>query len=297
MTAESLIAKASSLRAPSSTVVRLLTLLNDPDPDYEEVITIVSRDALLTGKLLALCNSASYGLARPVASIEQAVHYVGYCEVHRLVLAVSFGSQIGTELPGYSMEAGALWQHSVATAILTPRIARLSRNFDADTSVAYTAGLLHDIGKLVIDQTLNEATRDRIRHCVKVDGLPTLEAEKSVLGSDHAEIGACLLRRWRLPSSIVEAVASHHAPPQDGGARLSSVVHLADALTHQTGASPGWESFAIVVHAEAVTALGLSDADLDTLSMAAFECQDRLDHPGKPEPARQPERATAACAF
>lgn len=277
MTAASLIAQAANLRAPSATVVRLLHMLNDAEADYREVIRTVSHDTVLSAKLLALCNSASYGLAAPVPSVEQAVHYLGYWEIHRLVMALNFGAQIGVELPGYGMEAGALWRHSLVTALITPRVASLARKFGVETSIAYTAGLLHDIGKIVISQLLDEESRGRIRHLVDVCGQPMREAERAVLGCDHCEIGATLLRQWRIPEVLVEAVASHHAAPARGvAAQLASAVHVADALAHQSGASPGWESFAIVVHEESLDALGLRPEDLDLLSLAAADAHDEL---------------------
>ena len=146
MNAETLIDRTPNLQVPSPTVVRLLNLLNNPDADYDEVIATVNRDAVLSAKLLAICNSTSYGLAQPMASVGQGVLYLGFGEIHRLVMELSFGSQIGSGLSGYDMEAGVLWHHSLVTALLTPRVLGISKKFATDTSIAYTAGLVHDIG-------------------------------------------------------------------------------------------------------------------------------------------------------
>lgn len=288
MNPETLIGKTTRLRAPSPTVVRLLNLLNEPDADYDEVITVVSRDAVLSAKLLALCNSASYGLAQPVASLDQAVLYLGYGEIHHLVMALSFGSQINTELPGYDMDAGTLWRHSLVTALLTPRVLGLSRQFTIDTSTAYTAGLVHDIGKLVIGQTLDATTRERIHRFVEAREGSLLEAEKSIIGCDHAEIGACLLRQWRIPEIIVASVEHHHHPPTDGGANLAAVVHVSDALAHQTGASPGWASFAVVLHETALASLSLSSDELDALTITALDCHEKAAQQEKGVAVRKP---------
>lgn len=300
MNAETLIGKTPNLHAPSPTVVRLLNLLNDTNADYDEVISTVSRDVVLSAKLLALCNSASYGLAQPVASLEQGVLYLGYGEIHRLVMALSFGGPIGNELPGYDMDAGALWRHSLVTALLTPRALALSRTLGADTSIAYTAGLLHDIGKVVIGQTLNADSRQKIHRLVERREASLLEAEKTVIGCDHAEIGASLLRQWRIPEIIVEAVAFHHHPQLEGAGHLSAVVHVADAIAHQTGASPGWESFAVVRHEAALTTLQLSGTQLELLTLAALDCEETVARQEKIATARKPGGRVgdvAECAF
>ena len=300
MNPETLIDKTPNLRAPSPTVVRLLNLLKDPDADYDEVITIASRDPVLSAKLLRLCNSACYGLAQPVSSLDQAVIYLGYCEIHRLVMAVSFGGPIGVELPGYDMDAGTLWRHSLVTALLTPRVLGLTKQSSADTSTAYTAGLVHDIGKLVIGHSLDAARREQIHRFVEAQEGSLIDAEKAVIGCDHAEVGACLLRRWRIPEVIADAVQHHHQPPADGGLHLSAVVHVADVLAHQTGASPGWGSFAIAIHEAALTSLGLSGEDLEALTFAALDCQEKAAQQEQETSQRKPavrQAAAAQCTF
>ena len=296
MKPEALIGKIPNLQSPSPTVVQLLNLLNDPDADFDEITATVRRDVALSVKLLAVCNSTSYGLAKQVASVEQAVLYLGHGEIHQLIMALSFSGPIGVELPGYDIEARTLWRHSLVTALVTPRVVGLSQQLNADTSTAYTAGLLHDIGKLVIGQSLDVPSRDRIHAFVEGGEGSLLAAEKAVLGCDHAEIGACLLRQWRLPEIIVEAVEHHHHPPVDGGAHLSAVVHVADALAHQTGASPGWGSFAIVFHEAVLTALQLTVADLETLTFAALDCQEKAAQQGKDAVAQKPESRAGAAA-
>lgn len=271
MKAEDLIARTGNLRAPSPTVSRLLHLLSDSEADYTEVIATIGRDMVLTGKLLALCNSAAYGLARPVASLKEGVHYLGFVEIHRNVMRLGFGETIGVELPGYDMGAGELWEHSLAAAKFAPLVTRLSRTQKTDTAVAFTAGLMHDIGKVVIGQTLDCETRKSIRALVDQESASALDAERAVLGCDHAEIGACLLRQWRIPEVLVEAVANHHQPGRNPGAPLAAIVHAADAIAHQTGASPGWGSFAIRIDEGALKALNLSGEDIERLSIAATE--------------------------
>lgn len=272
-----LITKVPDLHAPSPTVVRLLHLLNDVDADYDEIVTMVSRDPVLSAKLLALCNSAAFGLAMPVASVDQAVLYLGFSEIHRLIMSLGFGSQLAKGLPGYDMEEGALWRHSLVTAFLTPRVLAVSGKAVADTSIAYTAGLIHDIGKLIIGQVIEEDKRARIHELVEKESLSLLQAERAVLGANHAQIGACLLRKWRIPDVIADAVEFHHEPPLSDQPSLAGVIHVADAVAHQSGATPGWSSFAIVLNEPAVASLGLDGADFERLNISAFDLQGKVD--------------------
>jgi len=297
MKPETLIGKTPNLVAPSPAVLRLLQLLSGEDVDYDAVVREVTRDPVLTAKLLALCNSASFGLAKPMASIKQAVAFLGYCETLRLVMALSFGDKVNVELPGYAMEPGALWHHSLVTALLSSHVLGLSRKIGADGSIAYTAGLVHDIGKVVIGQMLDAELRGQIQDILATSDTPLIEAERRIIGCDHAEIGACLLRQWRLPEIIVEAAANHHAPPLADGPQLSAAVHVADAIAHQTGASPGWGSFAITVHADAVSALNLSEADLNNLTFVALDSAENVERGGESATAGMPELNLSPISF
>lgn len=273
MTAERLILRVADLQAPSTSVASLLHMLQDTDADYDEVIAIVGRDPVLTAKVLRQCNSARYGLARRVASLKQAVGHLGFVEIHRIVMRLGFGPAIGAELPGYDMAAGELWQHSRAAAHTAPQVSRFSRIQGVDASVAYTAGLLHDIGKVVIGQALDADARSRIQHLVDRESASVRQAEKEVLGCDHTEVGACLLRQWKIPELLVEAVAGHHAPRAAAGTRLSAVVHVADLVAHQSGASPGWSSFAVAVDEGVYSALNLTSEVIERLIADAAEAE------------------------
>ncbi|MCE9610474.1 MAG: HDOD domain-containing protein [Chthoniobacter sp.] len=293
MKPETLIGKTPNLVVPSPTVARLLHLLSGDDADYDEIVATIGRDLVLTTKLLALCNSAGFALAKPVASLKQAVNYLGYCETLRLVMALNFGAQVEVEIPGYAMEGGALWHHSLVTALLSSQVIGLSRRIALDGSIAYTAGLVHDIGKIVIGHFLDAEMRARVQSLIETSGVSLVAAEKEVIGCDHAEVGACLLRQWRIPEVIAEAVADHHHPPLGKGPRLSAAVHIADVIAHQTGSSPGWGSFAVTAHADALTALNLNNKDLNTLTFAALDAAEKA---ARPELAPDSEISAAVIA-
>jgi putative nucleotidyltransferase with HDIG domain len=273
MNAEELIAKVPNLPAPSFSVTRLLQLFARPDADHDEVICIVKQDGVLSAKLLARCNSATFGLASPVGSVDQAVFYLGHSQIHRIIMAISFGAALNPTLPGYAIEDGGLWRHSLVTAYATDRVLKAT-SVNLEPSIAYTAGLIHDIGKVVISYALNALSQELIRQIVYRGEHTFLEAEREVLGVDHAEVGAGLLQQWRLPDSIIEAVAHHHAPQVKPRPQLSAIVHVADIMAHESGASPGVGSFSLRLDEAAVEALELGPVEIQNL---VIETLDALD--------------------
>jgi putative nucleotidyltransferase with HDIG domain len=245
MTAQTLIEKVTDLPSPSPSALRLITSLNRPDTDPDEIVRVVEQDPVLSAKLLAVCNSAAVGASQPVASTKQAVFYLGYREIYRLVMAISFGGALGRVLSGHAMRDRELWRHSLVTALATQAVLAEARAADFEPSIAYTAGLVHDIGKIVLNEVLDFDTQAKLRDRIERDHRSRLEAERDVLHTDHAEVGAALLRRWRLPDLLVEAVADHHQPITSPRPQLSAVVHVANCVAHQVGSAPGWHAYAL----------------------------------------------------
>ncbi|WP_414662186.1 HDOD domain-containing protein [Horticoccus sp. 23ND18S-11] len=276
MKAGELIARVRHLRSPSPSVTRLVAMLSSSETGNDEIVQVVRQDGVLCAKLLALCNSAALG-GSSIGSVEQAIFYLGYREVYRLVLSLGFGAALAPALPGYAMEPGALWRHSLLTAYITDPVLEALPAGGADASFAYTAGLVHDIGKIVLDHALDAVTKTAIREQIERDHCALIEAERDIIGSDHAEVGARLLESWRLPSVIVEAVANHHAPALLPRPRLSAVVHVADMLAHQVGAAPGWASYAVRAGEEAVEALGFTNDTVQNLLIASSDALARVE--------------------
>jgi putative nucleotidyltransferase with HDIG domain len=166
------------------------------------------------------------------------------------------------------MEAGELWKHSVTTAVAAQLIA--SKVGD-DQNVAFTAGLLHDIGKVILSNAL-EHTYAKLVEETEINQTALLETEKKLLGVHHAEIGGRLLARWKFPAPLVAAVWFHHLPrgakPHD---RLASCVYLADLISHFLGHGYGHQAFALRGRAEALEILELKPEDLPFLMIQTVE--------------------------
>jgi len=206
------ISTLKSLPSLPSLYVRLLNELRSPSPSIAKVGEVISSDVGMTAKILQLVNSAFFGISQHVSSPTQAVNLLGLETIKALVLSSQVFSQFQADrLPAHL--ASHLWDHSLATGAYARAIARLE-GLDVRTSDhAFVAGLLHDVGKLVLAVNLF----DRYSKALELsesERLPLVSAELKTLGITHAEVGAYLLGLWGLPDPIVEAVAFHHYPDE-----------------------------------------------------------------------------------
>jgi putative nucleotidyltransferase with HDIG domain len=232
MTAHQIVARARNLPRVSEAALRLVPLLDESSERFEEAAALIKADSFLTVKLLRACNSSAFGFAERIASVDQALLLLGFAEVRRLTLSLGFGNAMKVPLPGYCLSENAMWRHSFMTATAAEAIVNSGLSRDVDASVVFTAGLLHDIGKLVMADVINAEVRDSIQKHMTGEGLGSAHAEREVLGTDHAEVGSCLLHIWRLPEVIVEAAANHHRPILKPTPQVSAIIHLANRIAH-----------------------------------------------------------------
>jgi len=210
----------------------LAQIVGRPDTNNSEIVELLKCDSVLTAKVLRACNSAAFGLKEPVTSVDQALLLLGHNEIHNLVLSLAFGGAMSVPVPGYALKENELWLHALRTAAATGELARGTGGLETDEAVGFTIGLLHDIGKLVMAQALAARAQSAIHIHSADEGLGSIESEREVLGTDHAEVGACLLYLWRLPDAVVEAVANHHHPVLQPVPRLSALAHAANRIAH-----------------------------------------------------------------
>jgi putative nucleotidyltransferase with HDIG domain len=271
MTAVDLIAKVKNLTPVSNAALNLVGMLDQPEISNENIVEVLKFDTVLTAKLLRACNSPFFGLEEPVSSVEQAVLILGHQQILHITLSIAFSSSMSAPLVGYASEGQELWQHSLVAAFASENIARNVNIVAIEPPVAFTAGLLHDIGKVVLNHVLTEECQTAIRNRITQDGRARTEAEKEIIGADHAEVGQCLLKEWRLPPEIVEAVANHHTPVTKPAPKLSALVHVANCVAHMIGSDLGWDAFAVRIDSGVVEALGIDDAKLDEFVITAHD--------------------------
>ncbi len=233
-----LVGKLDRIPSVPSTYTELARLAQDPKADSAAFAKVIELDAAVCAKVLQLVNSAYFGLGQKIVSVRAAVTYLGVEIIKSLVLgSSSFSDKAISEVKGFSPER--LQQHSLLTALLAKKIVTNPALADA----AFTAGLLHHIGALVL---LHAAPPDYTRAIERARELKgdTATAEREIFGVTHAEVGAYLLGLWGIPFPIVEAVAFHHRPDDVApeARALVAAVHMAsgvvEEMTEAEGAPP-----------------------------------------------------------
>jgi HD-like signal output (HDOD) protein len=207
--------------------------VNSRDGSLARVGEIISKDVGMSAKLLKLVNSAFFGLPAPVSSTVRAVSLLGLETIKTLILTIKIFSQFhGTGSPHYSISS--LLDHSISTGILARSVAAQEDLAQDSIDEAFMAGLLHDMGKLILLDKLPLKCRE-IAGVLNSGARQLWEAEQKVLGTSHAQVGAYLMGIWGFSESIVEAIAFHHCPGKcsNGSFGLLSVVHLANAFAHR----------------------------------------------------------------
>lgn len=228
-----LTARIKSLPTLPSAQTKLTEEMQKDEPSLERIGEIVARDIGLTAKIMQLVNSAFFGLPRQINDPQEAVAYLGLTTVRALAMSAEIFSQFDHRLCRlFSLDI--LERHSWATGLLARRVAHLERQNNQMMDQCFLAGLLHDIGQLVLAIGLPEEYSQAILQSQQKK-LPICQVEQEIFGASHADVGAYLLGLWGLPNVIVEAVAWHHHPARSVAAQFSQVmaVHVADVLIHE----------------------------------------------------------------
>lgn len=239
-----------------SVVIKLRKYLNDPDVDFNELAKVIQYDPGLTANVLQLANSAYFGWSRSITSVREAIARLGTHRIFQMVLCMSVAPLVRKPIRGYDMDAGGLWEHSIATAMCAEQLALALNHPEAEE--AFTAGLLHDMGKVVLG-TFVDVDDEPIKEIMASDGLSFNEAEYMVLGIDHAEVAGELLSAWNLPDNVVAAARWHHSPRQADKEHqaLVDLVHVADVLCINVGWGMGEDGLRYKLDEKANDRLGV----------------------------------------
>lgn len=235
------IIQAVPMLSPSAS--RLLQITAEPEHELGDVIDLVKTDAHLTARVLKIVNSAAFGLLSKVTSIDRAISYLG----ERIVVSVAIddcaGKLFERELSGYEAGSGALWQHDLRTAIGAREVVKQS-GAAINAELAFTAGLLHDIGKALISDYLQGSVAEAVAMLNETDSVDYLSAEEQLIGVDHTRIGYELASAWQLPPELIEVIHYHHEPAQaqEEYRPLVYAVHLGDNIAMLSGFGTGSDS-------------------------------------------------------
>lgn len=248
-------------------VTKAQEVIRDPKSGIKELGAVLEKDQALVGKILKLANSAYYGVSGKVSSVEHASVLLGYKTLGDLIIMAGSSNLLGQTLEGYGLPSGALWEHSLAVAtgarlIIAKKRPRLQNN-------AFSAGLLHDVGKLVLDAHILKRKQDGTAGMAS--GFVSLDKERELLGFDHAEMAAELCNKWRIPPAITQAVTYHHDPYSSDTDPLAFAVNMADVIALSSGYGAVSEEAIYETDPRVMKFLGLSEEDIHTIAEQVAE--------------------------
>lgn len=257
-----LVARVPGLPTLPVIVERLNEMMLNPRTTAKEVGRLISSDPALSAKILKIVNSSFYGFPSRITTVTHAIVILGFNTVKSVVLSSTvFDVFKGKGDVAFRREA--FWRHSVGTGAACRVIAR-EVGFSALEDF-FIAGLLHDVGKIILDQYLHDDFV-RILDVVKNEDCLFLEAEREVLGVTHADIGGWLFQNWRLSKGLVQAVAHHHNPAlADDAVKITSVIHLGDIVCRALQCGSGGDDRIPRVSPAAWEALGLTASQLEAI--------------------------------
>ena len=247
------IEQSGTLPTLPGVVARIVEMVDDEHTTASQLGAEIAKDQVVSAKVLKLVNSGFYGFSQAISTIPHAVAMLGFDTVKSLVLSSGVLEMMDNALPG-------LWDHSLACARACTFIAE-ETDLEAPEEVS-VIGLLHDLGKVILSQTL-VADFARIRQRAKRGNMLLVQSELDVLGCHHGEIGAWLLSKWALPSKLTEPIAEHHDfQPHGEHAQRTATVHLADVLVRAEGFGSGGDVLIPQLMGGTLDTLGL---DLNTV--------------------------------
>jgi putative nucleotidyltransferase with HDIG domain len=262
-----------ALRPIPQVALKLLRMLNE---DHCEITTLtgeIRKDQVLSARTLKLCNSVFFGSRNKIESLDHALVYLGQTLLMKFVISASVNHFFQQASTGYSLCKGGLYHHALGTAIIAEKIAELTQH--VSPRLAYTAGLLHDIGKVVLDQYIQAAFPLFYRELQEKEK-NFLDIENDLLGIDHTGAGMKLARQWSFPDALLETIGHHHRPENSTQYReLVHIVYLADLLMSRFHTGLEVERLGTDALASLLKTLGLSmnafSAIVDFMPIKVFE--------------------------
>jgi putative nucleotidyltransferase with HDIG domain len=246
---------------------KIMSIVEDRDSSLSELADVVVYDTALTANLLKMCNSAYFGLSKQVDSVHQAVVYMGMDQVVDLVSMIGGAENLKQAQSGYDLDEGELWRYSVSSALIARELAE--KKGSKNNHLVFTAALLKDIGKVILNQYVAEAS-ENITNLVSERGYSFTAAEKEVIGIDHAELGGMVAEKWKFSPKMEELIRNHHLSEESSRSDFETcIVFLADTICMMMGIGGGSDGLAYKFHRGVVESLNFSEKDIQEV-MAGF---------------------------
>ncbi len=263
---QEILAQIERLPSLPTVIFEVMRIANNPKSNANSFDEALKQDQMLTARVLKLVNSSFFARMRKVTTVSESVVVLGFNTLKSIVTAAGASKVLGKKMEGYGYGEFGLWKHSFATALTSKIIATALKVDRLVVEEIFIAGLLHDIGKLVLDPLVRERGA-ALTEEVATKKKPRIEAERSVLGFDHAEIGVKVAKKWNLPGQVEEAITAHHAieNAREHG-KTVAVVALADNLMNAAGVGlVGGKPLEELVPPMALDILAIQSGDIEKL--------------------------------
>lgn len=262
-TLDRLLEESEKIEPVPQVIHQLMDLVDDPDVPVSEITELITYEPLVTANLLKLANSAAFGFKKKVDSVHDAVVLLGLKRVVEMVLLNSVTKPLKSAHQGYGLEEGQLWKQSVSCALMASAIAETITAPERHT--VFTAALLKDIGVIILDRHMGE-TLAIIRKTMEIDGRSLVEAERHVLGIDHAHLGGRIAEKWNFSQALAGTIKDHHLTDEVTDiAKEVAMVYLADSMCSMSGINGELFCGHYVHYDRVCNLLGLSEANVNRI--------------------------------
>ncbi len=260
---ETIVKKIFGLKPMSKVAHKVMAAARDPESSVSDLSNIIAYDAAATANLLKMANSAYFGRKEKVDSVKQACVCLGTDQIVDLVLMTGSAESLNPAQKGYDLTEGDLWKNAVSSALIARELAEKKNS--GEIHLIFTAALLKDIGKTILHQYVGDSFTE-IDALVTEKGKTFREAEKKVIGIDHAELGALVARTWQFSPKMEDIIRNHHQP-QDASicSFEASIVYMADMLCMMMGIGVGCDGLAYRFHKDVIERLQLTQQDFQEI--------------------------------
>ena len=270
---DKILQKVSAFPSMPKAAIKLRALLSEKNVSIDEIEKILRHDPGLAANVLRLANSAFFGIPAKVTTLKHAVVLLGVKRFSKIAVAACMNKTMDTAVEGYGLSPGELWLHSIAVSTTAEALAK-NRKLD-ETNDFFTPALLHDLGKLVLGKFV-KAEQPKIDSLV-AKGVPFVYAEKEVLKTDHAEIGALILSKWSFPDDLINAVRWHHNPEGLDNSNLhAEIVYLANLMCHSNVDSESDDELLNMPYSSVLDRLGIESEQYEVFAEKARNWMKKL---------------------
>jgi len=255
--------KIDQLKPMPQVAHKIMAIVQDPESAMSELSDVIVYDASVTANLLKVTNSAYFGLSKKIESVHQAIVFLGMEQVVDIAFMASSAENLVKAQNGYDLDKGELWKYSVSSALIARELAEVKEAENAH--LIFTAALLKDIGKVILNQYVADSFED-INRLVLEEDYTFREAEKEVIGIDHAELGGVVADKWKFSPEMIEIIRNHHVPQKSTTTEFeTAVVYMADTLCMMMGLGVGSDGLSYRFHQETVDRLKLGEKEIQQI--------------------------------